>query len=270
MRFNEDEIVRDSNSFQSIGFADVPNMELPASAADGHEYLGTADSDFEQSRSDSSWGQRIRINQKDRVVDSAVFRDSLAIRAGLIVVVLIALLGLAWIVRSSLSPSHLPSSPSQIATSSVTISDSKGDRIPPLANAIRERFGEVSAETSPKRLSSSTSNGTKPSIGAAVPAGSPITGNSSGLQRHTSATRPNGKEADSGTKLMTVPETRPTTINGWRVREVTNGLAALEGPNGIWRVRRGDAVPGLGRIDSIVLWGQRWIVATSQGLVSTP
>jgi hypothetical protein len=47
-------------------------------------------------------------------------------------------------------------------------------------------------------------------------------------------------------------------------------LAALDGPNGTWRVRRGDAVPGLGRIDSIVLWGQRWIVATSQGLISTP
>ena len=36
------------------------------------------------------------------------------------------------------------------------------------------------------------------------------------------------------------------------MREVTNGMAALEGPNGIWRVRRGDAVPGLGRIESIV------------------
>jgi hypothetical protein len=47
-------------------------------------------------------------------------------------------------------------------------------------------------------------------------------------------------------------------------------IADQEGPNGIWRVRRGDAVPGLGRIDSIVLWGQRWIVATSQGLISTP
>jgi hypothetical protein len=29
-------------------------------------------------------------------------------------------------------------------------------------------------------------------------------------------------------------------------------------------------VPGLGKIDSIVRWGNRWIVATSRGLVSTP
>jgi hypothetical protein len=272
MQCDEDEMVRGANSFQSIGFADEPNMELPASVADGHEYFEEAvDNDDEQPYCDSNWVQRIQINQKDRAVDPAEFRDSLAIRAGLIVVVVIALLGLAWIVRSLLSPNHPPSSPPvQSANSSAIISDSKGDRIPPLANAVRETFGELSAETSPQRLSSSTTNRTKPSLGTTAPAGSSIIGNSSDLQRHTSATRPKGKEADSRTKLTPVPETRPTTINGWTVREVTNGLAAVEGPNGTWRVRRGDAVPGLGRIDSIVLWGQRWIVATSQGLISTP
>ena len=136
-------------------------------------------------------------------------------------------------------------------------------------NAVGEAFVEATAEADPKRLSSSTSNRTKPSLGAA-PAGSSMTGHSTGLQQHTSSIRLNEKEADSGPKLTPVPETRPTTIEGWTVREVTNGMAALEGPNGIWRVRRGDAVPGLGRIDSIVLWGRRWIVATSQGLISTP
>jgi hypothetical protein len=71
-------------------------------------------------------------------------------------------------------------------------------------------------------------------------------------------------------KLTPIPETRPTTIEGWALREVTNGIAILEGPNGIWRVRRGDTVPGVGRIDSILHWGERWIVATSGGLISTP
>jgi hypothetical protein len=28
-------------------------------------------------------------------------------------------------------------------------------------------------------------------------------------------------------------------------------------------------VPGVGRVDSIVRWGNRWIVATSKGLIST-
>ena len=71
-------------------------------------------------------------------------------------------------------------------------------------------------------------------------------------------------------KRTPLPETRPTTIEGWMLREVTDGTAVLEGPNGTWTVRRGDTVPGVGRVESIVLWGKRWIVATSKGLISTP
>jgi hypothetical protein len=71
-------------------------------------------------------------------------------------------------------------------------------------------------------------------------------------------------------KLSPVPETRPTTIPGWMLREVVNDTAVLQGPNGVWRVTRGDTVPGVGRVDSIVRWGNRWIVASSRGLISTP
>ena len=67
-----------------------------------------------------------------------------------------------------------------------------------------------------------------------------------------------------------VPETRPTTIEGWTVREVRGGTAILDGPDGVWTVTRGDSVPGVGRIDSIVRWGSRWIVATANGLIATP
>ena len=66
------------------------------------------------------------------------------------------------------------------------------------------------------------------------------------------------------------PETRPTTIAGWALIEVVDGMAVVQGPNGVWRVRHGDMVPGVGRVDSIVRWGNRWIVATSKGLISTP
>jgi hypothetical protein len=65
------------------------------------------------------------------------------------------------------------------------------------------------------------------------------------------------------------PETRPTTIEGWVVREVVGGTAVLQGPEGVWRAKAGDTVPGVGRVDSIVRWGSRWIVATSRGLIST-
>lgn len=69
---------------------------------------------------------------------------------------------------------------------------------------------------------------------------------------------------------ITDRETKPTTIDGWSVRDVNRSTAVLEGPTGVWRVTRGDTVPGVGRINSIVRWGDRWIVATSGGLISTP
>ena len=71
-------------------------------------------------------------------------------------------------------------------------------------------------------------------------------------------------------KLTPWPDTRPATIAGWTVRDVTNGTAVLEGPGGVRRAARGDTVPGVGRIESIVRWGNRWLVATSSGLISTP
>jgi hypothetical protein len=66
------------------------------------------------------------------------------------------------------------------------------------------------------------------------------------------------------------PETRPTTIEGWIVRDVRGGTVVLEGPDGTWTAATGDTVPGVGRIDSIVRWGNRWIVATASGLIATP
>jgi hypothetical protein len=69
--------------------------------------------------------------------------------------------------------------------------------------------------------------------------------------------------------MLPVAETKPTTIEGWTVLDVRSGTAVLEGPDGIRTAARGDTVPGIGRIDSIVRWGNRWIVATANGLIAT-
>jgi hypothetical protein len=69
--------------------------------------------------------------------------------------------------------------------------------------------------------------------------------------------------------MAPAPETKPTTIPGWTVVEVRDGTAVLEGPEGIKMAARGDTIPGIGRIDSIVRWGNRWIVATAHGLIAT-
>jgi hypothetical protein len=70
--------------------------------------------------------------------------------------------------------------------------------------------------------------------------------------------------------LVAAPETKPATIPGWTVVDVRDGTAVLEGPDGIRMAARGDSVPGLGRVESIVRWGSRWVIATASGLVATP
>jgi hypothetical protein len=78
------------------------------------------------------------------------------------------------------------------------------------------------------------------------------------------------KEPTGTPRRTPTPETRPTTIEGWTLREVVNGTAVIEGPNGVWKVTPGQTVPGVGRVDSIVRWGNRLVVATTRGLISTP
>jgi hypothetical protein len=56
-------------------------------------------------------------------------------------------------------------------------------------------------------------------------------------------------------------------IRQWKVREVLNGMALLEGPRGIMGVSRGQTVPGIGRVESIARQGSRWVVATSTGII---
>ena len=79
-----------------------------------------------------------------------------------------------------------------------------------------------------------------------------------------------GASAEPRPLLMPAPETRPTTIEGWTVLDVRGNTATLQGPDGVRTVSLGDTLPGIGRIDSIVRWGNRWIVATANGLIATP
>jgi hypothetical protein len=69
--------------------------------------------------------------------------------------------------------------------------------------------------------------------------------------------------------LVAAPETKPATIPGWMVVDVRDGTAVLEGPDGIRMAARGDTIPGIGRVESIVRWGNRWIIATASGLIAT-
>jgi len=69
--------------------------------------------------------------------------------------------------------------------------------------------------------------------------------------------------------VVAPPETKPATIPGWTVVDVRDGTAVLEGPDGIRMAARGDTIPGIGRVESIVRWGNRWVIATAGGLIAT-
>jgi len=89
-------------------------------------------------------------------------------------------------------------------------------------------------------------------------------------QQDTKQETPSSAAQDRPTPAP-APETGPATITSWTVREVTNGTAVLQGPAGTWKVTLGDTVPGLGKVTSIVRWGNGWVVAMSAGYcTSTP
>jgi hypothetical protein len=123
-----------------------------------------------------------------------------------------------------------------------------------------------------RRTAATSGLQTPPAVGAGFPAGAKAEAASPGGPRFSldpastqANTPPIAREP-----MVPVAETKPTTIEGWTVLDVRGGTAVLEGPDGVRTAARGDTVPGIGRIDSIVRWGNRWIVATANGLIATP
>lgn len=235
----------------------------------------------------------IKMDERHHVLASSASSDGLAVRVGLIASALVASAGLAWVVISTLPlPFDLAwlggsngyhfldknAAPSSLPEQSLHSSDSfpvaeKGDRLEIHGPIIREKDRRAPAEAADslnRKLVELEQMGlATPSLGTAPPA--PFESKRSTVaEKHTASVERKAGNLQSRAKLTPTPETRPTTIEGWMLREVINGTAVLEGPNGIWRVTRGDTVPEVGRVDSIIRWGNRWIVATSRGLISTP
>jgi hypothetical protein len=134
--------------------------------------------------------------------------------------------------------------------------------VPPNPTPIELNKPKLSASAASTRLISSVA----PQVHA-----EPKSMLSQSVQERTTPSRPVSASSDPNSllPLSPVPETKPTTIAGWTVREVHGEKAVLVGPDHVWTVRTGDTVPGVGRIDTIVRWGSRWIVATTAGLIST-
>lgn len=56
-------------------------------------------------------------------------------------------------------------------------------------------------------------------------------------------------------------------VDGWRLVDVADGGATIEGRAGVFEVYAGDPIPGLGRVDAIRKQDGRWTVVTSRGLI---
>jgi len=83
-----------------------------------------------------------------------------------------------------------------------------------------------------------------------------------------STPRPDARQPDHPAEP---PKTEaPRTVPGWTVRGVFNGVALLEGPHGVYEAMRGDALPGLGRVEAIHRQGRGWTVMTSRGSIGQP
>ena len=213
----------------------------------------------------SRWNREINIGDRDRIAvsiapPSGMKRRHTAIISGALLMAVG--LGLGWIGRShSAFPDDNPASPPIRQLNSLTCTaDPKNDISCIMPNLDRSEM--------PNSLTSVTRTTTTGTGRAPEPpkAGSQAT---SVVSLPTKQNAIAAERAKGSNRPVAVPETRPTTISGWTVLEVNGGMAVLEGPNGIWKATRGDSVPGVGTITSIVRWGNYWIVATSRGLIST-
>lgn len=70
---------------------------------------------------------------------------------------------------------------------------------------------------------------------------------------------------------QTAATPRQPHVDGWVVRQVSRGVASIQGHGGgVIEVEAGDIVPGVGRIESIRRQEGRWVVLTSRGIIPSP
>jgi hypothetical protein len=56
-------------------------------------------------------------------------------------------------------------------------------------------------------------------------------------------------------------------VEGWVLRDATNGAALIQSRRGVFEVFAGEAIPGLGRVEAVRRQDGRWVVVTSKGLI---
>lgn len=62
-------------------------------------------------------------------------------------------------------------------------------------------------------------------------------------------------------------EPKPKVIHNYVLREVADGVALIEGPDGLREVWPGRGIPGAGKVTSIERQAGKWVVITSEGVI---
>src|SRR5215831_718590 len=211
----------------------------------------------------------IRAPRRDAFEMSAAFAGVPWLHPALVTGALAVALGVGWIAGASSSRFFAPApaaTPIQQASAPSCARD-PNQEIACGAKADRQAMAGAAAKAAGPGASGFNrghERSRSPQFASAAANKDPLTTNSIAP---TAAATP--ERAKVLPRPVAMPETRPTTIEGWTIREVVGGTVVLDGPSGAWRAAQGDTVPGIGRIESIVRWGSRWIVATSKGLIST-
>src|SRR4029079_15309818 len=140
--------------------------------------------------------------------------------------------------------------------------------------------GDVTARQVDSTLPAVSAHEAEPPRPAPVAAPPPSAVEISPERGEVAASLEQSQPVEPGTKRETSPpplqsdpvplKQESTSLEGWTLREITDGIAILEGPTGTWRVTPGDTVPGMGKVESYIRSDGQWIVATSSGLISMP
>jgi hypothetical protein len=200
----------------------------------------------------------LRLNDLERATQVISFSDACGTRTALAVVLGVSVAGLlAWFLPSSFG-NH----------DSTSVSDSSD---PVLVLGSKHRFGSpgISREATAGVASSVE-------VSAPEPTGSGHPQSVQTADKHLGSNKgQRGSSSDPVASTSARPADTPsrtsysgTTIAGWTVRDVYNGTATLEGPDGIRRAARGDTVPRVGKVKAILRWDGRWIVVTGSGVIS--
>jgi hypothetical protein len=258
----------------SLNLTGIPIIEAPSypeiAAPKGQvsKCIGTDQSGFRMGETLAGWSTEVKAPSRDEALSSLLPRDDAGRSIRFLTCMIIGALGLAWWIglldpyrflnsdRASIplhqaalsdkAPLAIDNQTTSVTPDNQVLTPAGGDldskRVGGEPTLHTDRRVVTPADTVPKTAQKPA---TKPAVVALPP------------------------EKKAPNRPKPVPDTRPTTIEGWTVRNVSGRTAVLQGPDGTRKVSVGEIVPGAGRIDAIVRWGNRWIVATSKGLITT-